>query len=159
MKPVYKKVLVTGSAGFIGSHIYDQLAALGYEVYGVDDLSGGYLRNVSDRKRFTKLDLCDRRKTGAYIAKLKPDLIFHLAADATEGRSQFTPFSATDRNFVAYMNLLVPAIKHGLKKMILTSSMSVYGAQQTPFHEGMIPQPEDIYGIAKTAMEQETKVM
>lgn len=57
------------------------------------------------------------------------------------------------------MNLLVPAIKHGLKKMILTSSMSVYGAQQAPFNEDMIPQPEDIYGITKVAMENATKVM
>src|SRR3989344_6638503 len=159
MKPVYKKVLVTGSAGFIGSHIYDQLAALGYEVYGVDDLSGGYLRNVSDRKRFTKLDLRDRDKTGAYIAKLKPDLIFHLAADATEGRSQFTPFSAVDRNIVAYTNLIVPAIRAGLRKMVLVSSMSVYGKQQVPFRETMAPAPEDIYGLAKANIEGMTKVL
>ena len=153
------KILVTGSAGFIGSYIYDLLFGMGHEVCGVDDLSGGFMRNVSQKKFFTKLDLRDRVKTAKYIGKLKPDMIFHLAADATEGRSQFTPFSAMDRNIVAYTNLLVPAIKHGLKKMILTSSMSVYGAQQTPFHEGMIPQPEDIYGTAKTAMEQTTKVM
>ena len=153
------KILVTGSAGFIGSHIYDQLFDMGYEVYGVDDLSGGFMRNVSQKRFFTKLDLRDRAKVAAYVEKLKPEIIFHLAADATEGRSQFTPFSAIDRNIVAYTNLLVPAIKYGLKKMILTSSMSVYGAQQTPFHEGMIPQPEDIYGIAKTAMEQTTKIM
>lgn len=153
------KILVTGSAGFIGSHVYDLLFEMGHKVFGVDDMSGGFMRNVSQKKYFTKLDLRDRAKTAAYIAKLKPELIFHFAADATEGRSQFTPFSATDRNFVAYMNLLVPAIKHGLKKMILTSSMSVYGAQQTPFHEEMTPQPEDIYGISKAAMEQVTKVM
>ncbi|OGN27842.1 MAG: hypothetical protein A2941_00640 [Candidatus Yanofskybacteria bacterium RIFCSPLOWO2_01_FULL_49_17] len=159
MKKRKAKILVTGSAGFIGSHVYDLLKSQEHEVYGVDDLSGGFMRNVSDKKRFTKLDLRDRDKTAAYIAKLKPDIIFHLAADATEGRSQFTPFSAIDRNIIAYTNLLVPAIKHGLKKMILTSSMSVYGAQQTPFHEDLIPQPEDIYGIAKTAMEQETKIM
>src|SRR3989344_4527234 len=131
------KILVTGSAGVIGSHVYDRLAALGHEVYGVDDLSGGFLRNVSNAKRFTKLDLRDRKKTATYIAKIKPQMIFHLAADATEGRSQFTPFSALDRNMVAYTNLLVPAIKHGMKKIILVSSMSVYGAQQTPFRESM----------------------
>src|SRR3989344_2915924 len=153
------KILVTGSAGFIGSHIYDLLFAMGHEVYGVDDLSGGFMRNVSQPKRFTKLDLRDRKKTAAYIAKLKPEIIFHLAADATEGRSQFTPFSAVDRNLVAYMNLLIPAIKHGMKKMILTSSMSVYGAQQTPFREDMEPRPEDIYGISKAAMEQTTQIM
>lgn len=151
-------ILVTGSAGFIGSHVYDRLHAQGYRVYGIDDLSGGFLRNVSQKKFFTKLDLRDRKKTAEYIKRIKPDVIFHLAADATEGRSQFTPFSAIDRNMVAYMNLLVPAIKHGVKKVVLTSSMSVYGKQQTPFHEEMIPQPEDIYGIAKASMEKATKV-
>ncbi len=151
--------MVTGSAGFIGSHIYDLLFGMGHEVYGVDDLSGGFMRNVSQKKYFTKLDLRDRAKTAAYIKKIKPNIIFHLAADATEGRSQFTPFSAMDRNIVAYNNVLIPAIKHGLKKMILTSSMSVYGAQQAPFKESMMPQPEDIYGISKMSMEQTTRVL
>lgn len=153
------KILVTGSAGFMGSHLYDQLFSMGYQVYGVDDLSGGFMRNVSQKRFFTKLDLRDRAKTAAYIEKLKPEIIFHLAADATEGRSQFTPFSAMDRNLVAYMNLLVPAIKNGMKKIILTSSMSVYGAQQVPFDEKMEPLPEDIYGISKAAMEKTTRVM
>lgn len=153
------KILVTGSAGFIGSYIYDLLFAAGHRVYGVDDLSGGFMRNVSQKEYFTKLDLRDRAKTAAYVQKIKPDIIFHLAADATEGRSQFTPFSAMDRNIVAYENLLVPAIKHGFKKMILASSMSVYGAQQVPFKESMIPQPEDIYGISKMSMEKTTHVL
>ncbi len=153
------KILVTGSAGFMGSHLYDRLFNMGYQVYGVDDLSGGFMRNVSQKRFFTKLDLRDRVKTAAYITKLKPEIIFHLAADATEGRSQFTPFSAMDRNLVAYMNVLIPAIKNGMKKMILTSSMSVYGAQQVPFDEKMEPLPEDIYGISKAAMEKTTRVM
>lgn len=143
----------------MGSHLYDQLFDLGHEVYGVDDLSGGFMRNVTRPEFFTKLDLRDRAKTARYIEKIKPEIIFHLAADATEGRSQFTPFSATDRNLNAYLNLLVPAIKHGMKKMILTSSMSVYGGQQVPFDEKMDPQPEDIYGIAKASMEKVTRVM
>lgn len=154
-----QRILVTGSAGFMGSHLYDQLFDAGYEIYGVDDLSGGFMENVSQNKFFTKLDLRDRGKTADYIDLIKPEIIFHLAADATEGRSQFTPHSAIDRNLVAYTNLLIPAIKNGLQKMILTSSMSVYGKQQVPFHEEMIPQPEDIYGIAKSAMEQTTKVL
>src|SRR3989344_3977709 len=153
------KILVTGSAGFIGSHIYDRLFEMEHTVYGVDDLSGGFMHNVSQKKYFTKLDLRDRAKTAAYIAKIKPKIIFHLAADAAEGRSQFTPFSALDRNLMAYYNLLIPAIKHGMKKMILTSSMSVYGSQQVPFKERMEPMPDDIYGISKTAMEKSTKVL
>jgi len=159
MKNKNHKILITGAAGFMGSHLFDYLHSRGMDVYGVDDLSGGYLRNVSQKMRFRKLDLRDRARTAAYLSKLKPDLIYHLAADATEGRSQFTPFSALDRNIVAYMNLLVPAIKYGLKKMVLTSSMSVYGAQQVPFDEDMLPMPEDIYGISKASMEKVTQVM
>lgn len=159
MSSTKPKVLITGSAGFMGSHLYDRLFAMGYRVYGVDDLSGGFMRNVSQKKFFTKLDLRDRARTAAYIKKIKPEAIFHLAADATEGRSQFTPFSAMDRNLNAYLNLLVPAIKNDMKKMILISSMSVYGVQQVPFDEKMEPQPEDIYGIFKASMEKVTKVM
>lgn len=155
----YKRLLVTGSAGFIGSHLFDYLAAQGHQVYGLDDLSGGFLRNISDQKKFTKLDLRDRQKTAAFLSKLKPDLIFHLAADATEGRSQFTPFSALDRNLAAYYNLLIPAIKNGLKKMLLVSSMSIYGKQKAPFSEEAYPRPEDIYGISKAAMEESTKIL
>ncbi|MEK7583054.1 MAG: NAD-dependent epimerase/dehydratase family protein [Patescibacteria group bacterium] len=153
------KILVTGSAGFIGSYVFEALEKAGHEVYGLDDLSGGYLRNVTNKRRFTKLDLRDRAKTATYIKRLQPGIIFHLAADATEGRSQFTPFSAVERNINAYINLLVPAIKYGLQRMILTSSMSVYGKQQVPFKESMIPQPEDIYGISKAAIEQQTQIM
>ena len=157
-----QKILITGSAGFMGSHIYDYISehhGNRYEVYGVDDLSGGFLRNISQPKYFTKLDLRNRQRTINFIAKLKPAIIFHFAADATEGRSQFTPFSALDRNLGAYMNILIPAIKHGLKKVVLISSMSVYGKHQTPFRESMTPMPEDIYGVTKAAMEQATKVM
>ncbi|MBI3075221.1 MAG: NAD-dependent epimerase/dehydratase family protein [Parcubacteria group bacterium] len=114
---------------------------------------------MSDKKRFTKLDLRDRKKTGDYVARLKPKLIYHLAADATEGRSQFTPFSAMDRNWGAYMNLIVPAIKYGLKKIVLASSMSVYGAQKPPFREDMQLRPEDIYATSKASMEISTKIL
>jgi UDP-glucose 4-epimerase len=157
-----QKILITGSAGFMGSHMYDYIFKHygdKYEAYGVDDLSGGFMRNVLQLQYFTKLDLRNRGKISNYIKKLKPTIIFHFAADATEGRSQFTPFSALDRNLVAYMNLLIPAIRYGLDKIVLISSMSVYGKQQVPFHESMIPIPEDIYGVTKAAMEQITKIM
>lgn len=154
------RILVTGAAGFMGSHVIDSLVAMGgHDVYGVDDLSGGYESNVNPDSHFTKLDLRDKKKVEEYIASVKPELLYHLAADATEGRSQFTPISATERNYLAYLYTLVPCIKYGLKKVVLTSSMSVYGAQIAPFTEEMDPAPEDIYGIAKTAMEEATKIL
>lgn len=104
------KNLIPGSAGFMGSHLYDYLFEHyrdRYAIYGADDLFGGFMRNVSHPKHFTKLDLRNREKTNIYVAYLKPAIVFHFAADATEGRSQFTPFSALDRNLVAYMNVLI----------------------------------------------------
>lgn len=155
-----KRILVTGSAGFMGSHLVDGLIDRGYEhVYGVDDLSGGYESNIHHKSEFTQLDLREKQKTGEYIEKIRPQIIFHLAADATEGRSQFTPMSCTERNYMAYLYLLVPAIKNGLEKMILTSSMSVYGAQTPPFDESMPTLPEDIYGVSKASMEKATRIL
>src|SRR3989344_3418500 len=155
-----KRVLVTGSAGFMGSHLVNGLIDQGYkEVYGVDDLSGGYESNVNPKSKFTKLDLREKQKTREFIEKTRPQIIFHLAADATEGRSQFTPISCTERNYLAYLYLLVPAIKNGLEKMIVTSSMSVYGSQTPPFDETMPPAPDDIYGVSKAAMEKATKIL
>jgi len=140
--------------------LVDSLVATGkHQVYGVDDLSGGYKRNINPQSHFKKLDLRNRKKTAKYIAKIKPELLFYLAADASEGRSQFTPISATERNYLAYLYTLIPCIRNGIKKVVLTSSMSVYGAQKPPFSEDMPKKPEDIYGIAKTAMEEATKVL
>ena len=154
------RIVVTGSAGFMGSHLVDALSKdKNNKVFAVDDLSGGFLRNLPKRISFQKLDLRNKKKTEAYIKKIRPELLFYLAADATEGRSQFTPLSASERNYQAYMNTLVPAIKYGLKKVVLTSSMSVYGSQKPPFSESMPRMPEDVYGIAKAAMENATEVL
>ncbi len=154
-----KKILVTGAAGFIGSHLVDSLIDLGHEVFSVDDLSGGYLENINPKSKFTNLDLRLEKDVEKYIDKIKPQYVFHLAADAAEGRSQFTPLSSTQRNYNAYLNVLIPSIKNGLEKVILTSSMSVYGSQKPPFSEDMPRRPDDIYGIAKAAMENATEVL
>lgn len=144
----------------MGSHLVDSLVREGkHQVFVVDDLSGGFTRNIHPKAKFTKLDLREQKKTKEYIEKVKPELLYHLAADATEGRSQFTPLSATERNYNAYLNTLVPSIKHGVKHVVLTSSMSVYGAQEPPFSEGMRRSPEDMYAIAKTAMEEATEIL
>jgi len=156
----YKRILVTGGAGFMGSHLVNYLIKRGNKrVSSIDDLSGGYIQNIHEKSLFTKLDLRDGKKTSQYIASIKPDLIFHLAADATEGRSQFTPISCTQRNYFAYLNLLIPAINNGVRKVVLTSSMSVYGSQKPPFSETMRREPDDIYGISKAAMERATEIL
>lgn len=155
------KILVTGSAGFMGSHLVDFLIDEGHKVYGIDNLSGGRLDNVSPQARltFVKIDLNNRSSIAKFVEKHRPQIIFHLAASAHEGLSQFTPIHHTENNLLAYLNLLVPAIKCGLKRMVVTSSMAVYGRQKPPFLENMLRRPEDIYGVAKAAMEEETEIL
>lgn len=154
-------VLVTGSAGFMGSHLVDALLKRGHRVYGVDNLSIGYLENVipQAKKTFIKLDLRNRIQIADLIGKIKPNVVYHLAAIAREGLSQFTPISHTENNYNAYLNVLVPAIKNKVRRIVLFSSMAVYGNQEPPFIETMSRKPVDIYGTAKASMEQATEVL
>lgn len=152
------RILVTGCAGFIGSYVADLLIKNGDQVYGVDDMSGGYWCNINPKCKFEKINLVNQKKTADLIKKIRPEIIYHLAADATEGRSQFTPINCTRRNYNTFLNTIVPAISCGLKKFVFVSSMSVYGKQKPPFMEDMKPDPEDIYAIAKTACENALKI-
>lgn len=139
----------------------DALIDQGNSVYGIDNLSIGYLKNVipKARKTFVKLDLRDRKKIASLIGRVKPEIIFHLAAIAREGLSQFTPISHTENNYNAYLNVLIPAIKNKVRRVVLFSSMAVYGDQEPPFSEDMLRKPIDIYGTAKAAMEQATEAL
>lgn len=159
------KILVTGVAGFMGSHIANTLIKAGYsQIYGVDDLSGGYLENIdkyikSGEMEFDQIDLSKKDKTEDLISDIRPDIIFHLAANAREGASFFQPLNIVERNYLAYINVLEPAIKYGLDKVILFSSMAIYGDQKPPFSEDMKRMPVDIYGINKAAMEHTTELL
>lgn len=156
-----QKIVVTGSAGFIGSHLVDYLSSKGYKVWGIDDLSGGFMRNVSReaRKTFFKLDLKNRSLTSKVLSKIKPDVVYHLAAWAHEGLSQFSPVLITENNYNSYLNVLVSAIMNDVKRIVCCSSMSVYGDQEAPFSEKMARKPVDIYAVAKTAMEEATEIL
>ncbi len=153
------RVLITGVAGFIGGHVADGLASAGHEITGVDDLSGGFARNVHPEVQFHQLDLRDPEATELTVGKNPPELLCHLAANAREGASQFQPRDVTGRNLMAYMNVLVPALRRGLKKVVLYSSMAVYGEQKPPFSEEIPRQPVDVYGVNKASMESITEVL
>lgn len=159
------KILVTGAAGFMGSHIVDELIIQGYSnIYGIDDLSGGIIENISDHIKsdalqFIQLDLSDAKETEKIISDIRPDIVFHLAANAREGASFFQPLSIVRRNYLTYISVIEPAIKYGLDKVILFSSMAVYGIQIPPFSESMKRAPVDIYGINKVAMERTTELL
>ena len=153
------KILITGNAGFIGSWIADFLVSVGDEVYGIDDLSGGEIENVNEKVKFYKGDLSED-KTQKIVEKIAPEVIFYLAASAREGASQFEPVNSTKTNYWAYVKTLESAIKtKKLHKVVMFSSMAVYGNQKPPFTEDMKPRPEDIYGVSKYAMEEATKIL
>ncbi len=153
------RILVTGAAGFMGSHLAEELVRLGHDVASVDDLSGGYRENVCEGSKFLKLDLRDAAETERVVSDLAPEILCHLAANAREGASQFQPRDACSRNLTAYVNVLVPALRGGLKKVVLYSSMAVYGDQEPPFEESMPRRPVDVYGLNKASMEQITEIL
>lgn len=149
------RILVTGSAGFMGSHLFEHLLKEGHEVYGIDNYSLGFYEHPNIKI----VDLTNKEKVEQVVSEIKPELIYHLAAWAHEGLSQFAPIKITENNYMAFLNLIVPAIKNGLKKIVVTSSMSVYGDQEPPFYEELKPKPVDVYAVAKYAMEESLKVL
>jgi UDP-glucose 4-epimerase len=153
------RVLVTGVAGFMGGHVAQGLMSAGHEVVGLDDLSGGFEENVPPGVDLRVIDLRDGEETEAVVVEQAPDILCHLAANAREGASQFQPRDVCGRNLMAYANVLVPAIRSGVKKVVLYSSMAVYGDQEAPFDENMPRRPADVYGVNKTAMEEITEIL
>jgi UDP-glucose 4-epimerase len=154
-----RKVLVTGGAGFIGSHLVDRLIDAGHHVAIIDDLSGGKRENVNPYCGFYECDLRDAQKTKKILDIIKPEIVFHLAANAAENKAQFSPIDITSRNYNAFINLLVPALQNGMKRIVVTSSIAVYGALQPPFKETDRPEPEDLYGWSKLMMEESLKIL
>ena len=154
-----KKILVTGGAGFIGSHLVDRLVKNKYEVLVLDDFSGGSIGNINKQAKWENVDLKNSILTKSAIDKFKPEIVFHLAANAAENKAQFSPIDITSRNWNTFINTLVPFINNRGRRFIFTSSIAVYGALQTPFAESDRPEPEDLYGISKLACEQSLKIM
>ncbi|UXX81117.1 NAD-dependent epimerase/dehydratase family protein [Reichenbachiella carrageenanivorans] len=150
--------LVTGGAGFIGSHVAEVLIAQSHKVIVLDDLSGGSLMNVPSKAVFVKGSITDPVLLAQVFDKYKIDYIYHLAAYAAEGLSHFIKRFNYQNNLIGSVNLINEAVKHEIKCFVFTSSIAVYGGQTPPMTEEMNPQPEDPYGIAKFAVEQELKV-
>lgn len=152
-----KTALVTGVAGFIGSHVADHCLRSGLRVVGVDDLSGGIIANVPGEVSFQKGSVTDPDFVKAVFAEFKPDYIYHLAAYAAEGLSHFIRRYNYETNLVGSINLINQAILTEVKCFVFTSSIAVYGSLPPPMHEGQTPHPEDPYGISKYAVELDLK--
>lgn len=149
--------LVTGGAGFIGSHVVDHLLKMGHRVIVLDDLSGGYRRNVPKDATFVKGSILNKTLLDGLYKKYRFTYVYHLAAYAAEGLSHFIRHFNYDNNLIGSINLINRSVLYKTKRFIFTSSIAVYGASQTPMREDMDPQPEDPYGIAKYAVELDLK--
>jgi UDP-glucose 4-epimerase len=149
--------LVTGGAGFMGSHVADHLINMGHTVVVLDDLSGGFKRNINKKAIFVKGSITNTKLLGKLFSKYHFDYIFHLAAYAAEGLSHFIRRFNYENNLIGSINLINRAIKYNIKHFVFTSSIAVYGTNQTPMTEDLTPIPEDCYGIAKYAVELDLK--
>lgn len=146
-------VLITGAAGFIGSHVADHCLKLGFKVVATDNLSGGFLANVPVGAEFIQGDLRDAAFVSSLWEGRQFDVVYHLGAYAAEGLSHFVRKFNYETNLVASVHLINEAVKHEASCFVFASSIAVYGAGQTPMTEDMTPQPEDPYGISKYAIE------
>jgi len=147
--------LVTGGAGFIGSHVAEELLRMGNQVVVLDDLSGGYVDNVPSAATFEVASTLDRARIESLFERYQFDYVFHLAAYAAEGLSHFIKHFNYQNNLIGSINLINGSVNYDVKCFVFTSSIAVYGSAQLPMTEAMIPQPEDSYGIAKYAVEME----
>lgn len=147
------KVLVTGAAGFIGSHVADHCLALGMEVIATDDLSGGFRENVPVAATWVQGDLRDPVFTRSLWEHGPFQYVYHLGAYAAEGLSHFIRRYNYETNLLASINLINLAVTEKVERFIFASSIAVYGRNQVPMSEDLTPSPEDPYGISKYAVE------
>lgn len=150
--------LVTGGAGFIGSHVAEALRDMGHRVVVVDDLSGGFKENVPEDVEFVEGSVLDEALVERVVRERAVDHVFHLAAYAAEGLSHFIRRFNYANNVLGSVNVLNAALRSGtVRTYVFTSSIAVYGAGQVPMTEDLTPRPEDPYGIAKYAVEQDLR--
>lgn len=153
------KILVTGGAGFIGSHVSEELVKRGHAVTVLDDLSGGFLDNVVAGAQFVQGSINDVLLINRLFEQEQFEYVFHLAAYAAEGLSHFIKRFNYNNNLIGTVNLINASINTGVKCFVFTSSIAVYGTSPTlPMTEETVPHPEDSYGISKLAVEQELKI-
>lgn len=153
-----EKALVTGGAGFIGSHVAGELSKLGYQVVVLDDLSGGFVENIPDGVEFVHGSILDQDLISRLFDEHRFQYVFHLAAYAAEGLSHFIKHFNYQNNLIGSVNLINASVNYDVKCFVFTSSIAVYGKGQLPLTENMTPMPEDSYGISKYAVELELQV-
>ena len=155
--PTMSTVLVTGGAGFMGSHVADALIALGNRVVVLDDLSGGFIENVPKEAIFVEGSVTNVGLVNVLFQQYRFEHVYHLAAYAAEGLSHFIKRFNYENNLIGSVNLINACVNFNVKCFVFTSSIAVYGKNQVPMDESMTPMPEDPYGIAKLSVEMELR--
>ena len=151
-------ILVTGAAGFIGSHVCRQLVELQHRVVALDDLSGGFIENIPTGAIFVNGSVTDSTMVSRLFAEHRFEYVFHLAAYAAEGLSHFIKHFNYTNNLLGSVNLINASVNSGtVRCFVFTSSIAVYGHNQVPMTEETSPRPDDPYGIAKYAVELDLK--
>ncbi len=149
-------ILVTGGAGFMGSHVAEELIKRGHDVTVLDDLSGGFVENVPPQAKLVLGSITDHELVERLFESNKFDYVYHLAAYAAEGLSHFIRRFNYTNNLIGSVNLINASVKANVKCFIFTSSIAVYGSSpDLPMSEETPTHPEDPYGIAKLAVEQD----
>jgi UDP-glucose 4-epimerase len=148
------KVLVTGGAGFIGSHVVDRLTEEGHQVVVVDDLSTGRRKNINRAASLYKLDIQSGRLERVFRNE-RPNIVIHLAAQVSVRVSVDNPVFDAQVNVLGTMNVLHQAVHHGVRKVIFSSSGgAIYGEQDVfPAPESHATKPLSPYGISKLCAE------
>jgi UDP-glucose 4-epimerase len=151
------KVLVTGGAGFIGSHIVDQLTAEGHEVAVVDSLwaeGGGKESNLNSKARFYRADITDEAALARVFDEVRPDAVSHQAAQHSVAVSTKNPQLDARVNIIGLLNVLSNSTRVGVKKVVFASSGATYGTPtRLPIDEDTPQRPESPYGITKMVAE------
>ena len=149
------RILVTGGAGFIGSHLIDAFVADGHEVVTIDDLSTGTRENLNSQARFYEVDIRDAAAVAAIVARERPEVLCHQAAQLDVRRSVDDPVFDAEVNIVGTLRLLEAGLDHGLKKVLFASSGgAIYGEAETiPTPEQYPAAPISPYGAAKLSIE------
>lgn len=147
--------LVTGGAGFIGSHLVDKLISKGYKVIIIDNLSTGSKKNLNPEAKFYKLDI-QSPKVAEIFKKEKPEIMFHFAAQIDVRKSVESPTDDAKINILGSLNLLENCRKHGVKRVIFASTGgAIYGeADIIPTPETYPANPISPYGVAKLSIEK-----
>lgn len=147
-------ILITGGAGFIGSHVADHYIQNGHQVTILDNLSTGKKEFVNPQANFIEADIRDQQQIQEIIEQVKPEVINHHAAHIQVGYSVENPQHDADNNIQGLLNIMEAAKDHGLQKVIMASTGgAMYGNKQTPFTEEMKEEPLSPYGVSKRAGE------